>query len=80
MHTIKCLDKEIINSLINRRISIIALEKHSIFRGLGSTIAEVIATSNAKVKLIEYAIPDIYSHYVSSAKEIARHYDIFSKS
>jgi len=77
MHTIKPLDREIIVSLIDRKMNIVVLEEHSVLGGLGSAISEVIATFNTKVKLIECGIPDIYSHYVGSAKAIAQHYGLF---
>ena len=77
MHTIKPLDKGIIASLIDRKMNIVVLEEHSTLGGLGSAISEVIATCDAKVKLIECGIPDIYSHYVGSSKTIAKHYGLF---
>jgi transketolase len=44
MHTLKPLDEELIRETVNRTGRVITVEDHNIYNGLGSAVAEVMAT------------------------------------
>ncbi len=74
MHTLKPFDTEIIEKAARETGKIITVEEHSIYGGLGSAVAEIVAqTANAKLKIL--GIPD---EFVIHAKplEIFKHYGI----
>ena len=73
MHTVKPIDKNIIEKLVNKGVEIHTLEEHSIIGGLGSAVAEVIAESGKGVKFKRIGIPDTFSHYIGSQKYIKKH-------
>lgn len=77
MHTIKPIDKSLIEDLVNNGIEIHTLEEHSIIGGLGSAVAEVIAESGKGVKLKRIGIPDTFSHYVGSQKYIKQQFGLY---
>ena len=60
MHTIKPLDIKAVKNAISRSKLIVSVEEHSIYGGLGSAIAEVIAAENNQCKLIVIGINDYY--------------------
>jgi len=64
MHTIKPLDREYIQKMINKNVPIITLEEHNIIGGLGSAVSEVIAESGKAVSFRRIGINDKFSHYV----------------
>lgn len=66
MPTIKPLDKPLILDLIDRHISIMTLEEHSIIGGLGTAVAEVIAESGKSIPFRRLGIPDMYCHVVGN--------------
>lgn len=70
MHTIKPLDRKIIESLVEKNVEIHTLEEHSVIGGLGSAVAEVIAESGKAVQFKRFGVPDEFSHYVGSQKFI----------
>lgn len=70
MHTIKPIDKNIIEELINKGVEIQTLEEHSVIGGLGSCVADIIAQSGKGVKFKTIGIPDEFSHYIGSQKHI----------
>lgn len=57
MHTIKPLDTEAVNELINTCGKIITIEDHNIYNGLGSAVAECIAEAG-KGKLKRIGVQD----------------------
>lgn len=77
MHTIKPIDKSLIEDLVNNGIEIHTLEEHSIIGGLGSAVAEVIAESGKGVKFKRIGIPDSFSHYVGSQKYIKQQFGLY---
>lgn len=77
MHTIKPIDKSLIEDLVNNGIEIHTLEEHSIIGGLGSAVAEVIAESGKGVKFKRIGIPDTFSHYVGSQKYIKQQFGLY---
>ena len=77
MHTIKPIDKNIIEKLVNNGVEIHTLEEHSIIGGLGSAVAEVIAESGKGVKFKRIGIPDTFSHYIGSQKYIKKQFGLY---
>ena len=68
MPSIKPLDNEKINELLSEDMPIITLEEHNVIGGLGSSVAEIIAESEKKVKFKRIGLPDKFSHYVGEHK------------
>ena len=64
MHTIKPLDYEAIDSLKNKRL-IVSIEEHSIYGGLGSSIAEYISSKKGFPQLLIIGLDDKYPHAAS---------------
>lgn len=77
LHTVKPIDKTIIEKLINDGVEIHTLEEHSIIGGLGSAVAEVIAESGKGVKFKRIGIPDTFSHYIGSQKFIKKQFGLY---
>ncbi|WP_000175917.1 MULTISPECIES: transketolase family protein [Bacillus cereus group] len=64
MHTIKPFDKECILQLIEKQIPIVTLEEHNMIGGLGSAVAEVIASSGRGIPYLNIGVPDSFSHHI----------------
>ncbi len=77
MHTVKPIDKTIIEKLVNDGVEIHTLEEHSIIGGLGSAVAEVIAESGKGIKFKRIGIPDTFSHYIGSQKFIKKQFGLY---
>lgn len=77
MHTVKPVDKNIIEKLVNNGVEIHTLEEHNIIGGLGSAVAEVIAESGKGVKFKRIGIPDTFSHYIGSQKFIKKQFGLY---
>ena len=60
MHTIKPLDTEIIDKSSNSKL-FVSIEEHSIIGGLGSSIADYIATKKSSPELLKLGIQDKFS-------------------
>ena len=61
MHTIKPIDKNSINNACKNSKLIVSVEEHNIIGGLGSSIAEHLATVEKSPNLLIIGINDIYS-------------------
>ena len=59
IHTLKPINNKIVN-LLKKFEKIVTLEEHSIIGGLGSVIAEKIATNSIKSKLLRIGLPDSF--------------------
>lgn len=66
LHTIKPLDKELIQDCAKNYKSIFTLEEHNIIGGLGSAVAEVLAEINHKGLFKRIGIQDQFSSVVGS--------------
>lgn len=81
MHTIKPLDENKIIECIKKVKAMFTLEEHSIYGGLGSAVAEVIAKNiDKKIKFKVYGIPDKYVECVGDSKYFRNKYNIDEKS
>lgn len=67
MHTLKPLDVEAVLTAAHETAAIITIEEHSIIGGLGSAVAEVLATSgNSPAALRRMATGDTFCHRAGS--------------
>jgi transketolase len=74
MHTLKPFDKEIVEKAARETGRIITVEEHSIYGGLGGTVAEVVSQSTP-VPMRILGIPDENAIHANSP-EIFRYYGI----
>ena len=65
IHTIKPFDKEIIIKAAQDTGNILTVEEHSIYGGLGSAVAEVVAEKNLNVKFKRMGLKDFAKGYGS---------------
>ena len=78
MHTIKPIDKEVINKINKEKKLIVTIEEHSVIGGLGSAVAEIIAGSNgAKFKMI--GIEDKFGQS-GTQKELFEYYGLTAEN
>jgi len=76
MHTVKPLDTNLINKLIQENVDIISIEEHSLIGGLGSAIAEYLCDVGANIKLKRIAVPDCFSHLVGDQSTLRSHFGL----
>ena len=76
MHTIKPIDKEIIEKSAKETKKLISIEDHNIIGGLGSAIAEVLI-DKYPVKLIRLGINDTFGKS-GKAEELMKYFKITS--
>lgn len=74
--TVKPIDKEVILKCASEHGTIITVEEHNLSGGFGSAVAEVLAESDAKAKLVRIALDDKYSSIVGSQKYLRHQYSI----
>lgn len=60
MHTLKPLDEELVKNTLGKTGRIITVEDHNIYNGLGSAVADVMATEG-KGRLRKVALKDTYA-------------------
>jgi transketolase len=65
MHTIKPLDREVVELACKKYSLVVSIEEHSIIGGLGSAVAEVMAEQGNASKLKRIGLPDAYLHFAS---------------
>jgi transketolase len=75
IHTLKPLDKTAVLAAARRSKAIITVEEHSVYGGLGSTIAALLMEAGIYMPFKSVAIPDEYT-VTGSQSEIFRHYGI----
>lgn len=61
MHTIKPLDKEMIQKRLSKSPNIVTVEEHSVIGGLGSAVADCITDMQLNAHLHKIGIQDTYS-------------------
>lgn len=60
MHTIKPFDAQTIEDVASNAKLVVTLEEHSIIGGLGSAVAQVLASNEQRAKLLILGLPDEY--------------------
>lgn len=76
MHTIKPLDEDLVLDLARSTPCLLTIEEHSLVNGLGTAIADVLATSGAGCRLVKMGLPDHYPSTVSPYSEMMREYGL----
>lgn len=66
MPSIKPFDNLKIDELLSKQMPVMTLEEHNIIGGLGSCVAEIIATSEKSVPFKRVGINDTFSHSVGN--------------
>jgi transketolase len=75
MHTLKPLDETAVLTAARRAKAIITVEEHSVYGGLGSTVASLLMDRGVYVPFKAVAFPDEYT-VTGSQDEIFAHYGI----
>ncbi len=75
MHTIKPLDVELIVKFANKTKMIITAEDHNIIGGLGSAVAEVLATHDTIAKLKRLGVNDVFGRS-GSRTDVQNHFNL----
>lgn len=78
MHTIKPLDIEAVLAAASRSRFILTVEEHNIIGGLGSAVAEVLATHGAGARLHMHGIKDEFS-LIAPPSHLYEHYQLDAK-
>jgi len=76
MHTIKPLDKMLIEECAGKFDYMVSVEEHSIIGGLGSAIAEVLSEISYKGAFKRIGIPDEFNHYVGKMDYLHEKYGL----
>ncbi len=66
MHTVKPLDKELLESASSRFSLLATLEEHSLIGGLGSSICEWLVDRAINVKCLRFGTQDYFPHPIGS--------------
>lgn len=75
MHTIKPLDVDTLAHVAANSDVILTVEEHNTLGGLGSAVAEVMAESSSRARLVRHGIQDQYS-LVGPPTHLYRHYGL----
>jgi transketolase len=75
MHTLKPLDETAVLTAARRAKAMITVEEHSVYGGLGSTVASLLMDRGVYVPFKAVAFPDEYT-VTGSQDEIFAHYGI----
>lgn len=75
-HTVKPIDKDVIKKCAEQYDYIVTVEEHNIVGGFGSAVAEVMAESAFKAKLIRLGINDCYCTKVGDQNYLREQYGI----
>lgn len=74
--TVKPIDAEAINKVASTHEIIVTCEEHNICGGFGSAVAEVLAESPSKARLLRIGLNDNYSTVVGDQKYLRKQYGI----
>jgi transketolase len=74
MHTIKPLDETAILEAAHSTPSIMTLEEHSIFGGLGGAVSEILLESDTKIRFKRFGLPSEFTKHVGSQEYLLRKY------
>ncbi|WP_099038197.1 transketolase family protein [Mycobacterium neglectum] len=75
MHTIKPLDRAAIERAAAVSELIVTVEEHNVLGGLGGAVAEVMAESGSRARLLRHGFHDEYS-LIGPPSHLYRHYDL----
>ncbi|OGI16905.1 MAG: 1-deoxy-D-xylulose-5-phosphate synthase [Candidatus Melainabacteria bacterium RIFOXYA12_FULL_32_12] len=66
MHTVKPIDKNLIEETAKQYKLIVTIEEHNVIGGLGSSVSDVITERDLNVRFKKFGIPDRYVDVVGS--------------
>jgi transketolase len=75
-HTIKPLDEGALAEAFGRFKLVATVEEHSVLGGLGGSVAEWKAESNAKTRLLRFGTSDEFLHETCDQNEAREHYGL----
>jgi len=76
MHTVKPIDRKLLVECAGRCSLIATLEEHNVIGGLGSAVGDVILEENLPVRLIKFAIPDVYAPVAGSQQYLRERFGL----
>lgn len=76
MHTVKPLDRELVEECTRDSKAIFTIEEHSIIGGLGSAVAEILAESSYGGLFKRIALPDAYGPDIGTAAYLREKYGL----
>ncbi len=80
-HTVKPLDKELLNNVFSTYRLVTTLEEHSVLGGLGGAVAEWLADERPKeARLIRLGTSDQFLHIAASQDDARSHFQIDASS
>lgn len=78
--SVKPIDAEVIKDSMEKHKYIFAIEEHNVIGGFGSAIAEIMAESGGRSKLVRIGLPDVYSSMVGSQAYLRHVYHMDSQA
>jgi transketolase len=75
VHTIKPLNEDVVLDAVSGKRRVVTMEEHSVIGGLGSAIAEVLATTAGGPPLLRIGMPDCFGQS-GSADELLAYYGL----
>jgi transketolase len=79
MHTVKPIDQDEIHFACKISQKIVTIEEHNIYGGLGTAVAEVMATTNHSPQQLRIGLPDAYGHG-GEYKDLLKEYGLTAES
>jgi transketolase len=76
MHTVKPLDRDLVQALPARYRLVATLEEHNVIGGLGSAVGDVILEENLPLRLVKFAIPDRYASEAGSQDYLRKRFGL----
>ena len=76
MHTVKPLDRDLVQALPARYRLVATLEEHNVIGGLGSSVGDVILEENLPLRLVKFAIPDRYASEAGSQDYLRKRFGL----
>jgi transketolase len=80
LHTIKPIDKILIEGCAKKFKIIVTIEEHSIIGGLGSAVADILLETGYKGKFKKIGLPDKFNEYVGGHKFLCSKYNLDPES
>lgn len=78
MHTLKPLDSEVVIQIASTHEAVFSMEEHSVYGGLGSAIAEILAETGYKGLFKRFGIPNKLEGYIGKADYLREKYGLTS--
>lgn len=75
MHTIKPLDRDVVERAARTSRALMTVEEHNVLGGLGGAVAEVLSGLGGAPRLLRHGIPDAYS-LIAPPTHLYRHYKL----